>query len=41
MKVKTSKNAPMAHDTIELEAEPRLMKPTIIKDTNIPQRPER
>jgi hypothetical protein len=41
MKVKTSKNAPIAQDTPELEAGPRLIKPTIMRETKIPRRPLR
>lgn len=41
MNVKMSKNAPIAHEILLLEAGPRLMKPTIIKQTKMPIRPLR
>ena len=39
MKVKMSKNAPAAQDTLVLEEGERLMKPTITRQTKIPARP--
>jgi hypothetical protein len=39
MKVKMSRNAPAAHDTLVLEEGERLMKPTIMRQTKIPTRP--
>jgi hypothetical protein len=41
MKVKISKNAPAAQETLLLVEGERLMKPTIMRQTNIPARPPR
>jgi hypothetical protein len=41
MKVNTSRKPPIAHEIPESEAGPRLMNPTISRETKMPIRPLR